>query len=465
MINKERYSYHQPSELLNTQMSTQLPKQSSVPLPTQLPVQPPAPVQTQMTELPPEAVPTQLPVQPPAQTPTAMPVPQKPQPAQIQTDSSFSQRQPMVQIPPMPAPITVAPPPDPNAPTKASLKRDINKLSLVYAGSMIAMLVAVSIVVFFYTSITVFFDANFLELIKTDAEVLPEATNDYLDAKFGGSSFSTVMIVGQIICLAVATSFYFILRGKKLLTSDIRTKRETPKFSFILAMICCMFAVQFVMTVFNILTMPITEAADVSLTEDMNEAMQIFTLNPIGILYVVLLGPIMEEIIFRGAILRHLERYGANFAIVISSLLFGLYHLIFFQAIFAFLIGLLLAYVAGRFSLKWSLLLHIINNAFSEATLLSSDLLGPVLTGLITMLLYLGGFIIALVYLLINHKLLVQQKRVGAPPKTVFRSFSVAFRRPLFVALIAIMFLFCTGVPNLVMSSFSDIIFRLGGSG
>jgi hypothetical protein len=68
---------------------------------------------------------------------------------------------------------------------------------------------------------------------------------------------------------------------------------------------------------------------------------------------------------FRGAVLRALQPYGTNFAIVLTSLLFGLYHLVLFQGAFAFFVGLVFAYCALRFSIKWSMLLHLINNSLS----------------------------------------------------------------------------------------------------
>jgi hypothetical protein len=68
---------------------------------------------------------------------------------------------------------------------------------------------------------------------------------------------------------------------------------------------------------------------------------------------------------FRGAVMRALQPYGRSFAIVVSSLLFAVYHLNFFQLPFTFLAGLLLAYCAMHFSLKWSILLHILNNGLA----------------------------------------------------------------------------------------------------
>lgn len=91
-------------------------------------------------------------------------------------------------------------------------------------------------------------------------------------------------------------------------------------------------------------------------------------------IYASLLGPVIEEIIFRGFVMKGLERYGKEFAILFSALLFGLMHGNLCQNLFAFLTGIILGYVAMEYSLKWSVFLHILNNC------LFGDLLGYLLS-------------------------------------------------------------------------------------
>lgn len=79
-------------------------------------------------------------------------------------------------------------------------------------------------------------------------------------------------------------------------------------------------------------------------------------------LYVGFLGPIAEELLCRGLVLRLLQPYGKRFAIVLSALLFGLYHGNIVQIPFAFLVGLVLGYVTVEYSIVWAMVLHIINN-------------------------------------------------------------------------------------------------------
>lgn len=82
------------------------------------------------------------------------------------------------------------------------------------------------------------------------------------------------------------------------------------------------------------------------------------------IITVVIVAPLFEEYIFRGAIFRTLQRYDTRFAILVSALLFAGMHLNIVQGIPAFFMGLVAAYVAYQSNSLWPcILLHFINNA------------------------------------------------------------------------------------------------------
>lgn len=85
----------------------------------------------------------------------------------------------------------------------------------------------------------------------------------------------------------------------------------------------------------------------------------------IMLVYLLLVAPFLEEILFRGVILNKLSPFGKVFAIITSSLLFGLIHLNLIQLIRGFLLGCLLAYLALEFSLKWSILFHVFVNGMA----------------------------------------------------------------------------------------------------
>lgn len=87
-------------------------------------------------------------------------------------------------------------------------------------------------------------------------------------------------------------------------------------------------------------------------------------------LYITILGPISEELLFRGFLLRMLKPWGKQTAILVSALIFGLFHGNVIQIPFAFLVGLVLGYVTVEYSILWAIVLHIFNN------LVMSDLFG-----------------------------------------------------------------------------------------
>ena len=90
-------------------------------------------------------------------------------------------------------------------------------------------------------------------------------------------------------------------------------------------------------------------------------------------LYAGIFGPVIEEIIYRGFLMKSLQKYGKTFAILVSAAVFGLMHGNPLQSIFAFMVGLVFGYAALEYSIYFSILLHVLNNL----------LFGDVLTKLI----------------------------------------------------------------------------------
>lgn len=84
---------------------------------------------------------------------------------------------------------------------------------------------------------------------------------------------------------------------------------------------------------------------------------------PLRIIIVSLIGPFVEELIFRKFIIDRLNIYGEKTAIFVSALLFGLFHGNLFQFFYAFFLGLIFGYVYLRYGkLLYTVLLHVIIN-------------------------------------------------------------------------------------------------------
>lgn len=142
------------------------------------------------------------------------------------------------------------------------------------------------------------------------------------------------------------------------------------------------------------------------LTEMMLEA------NPLwsGIATVIV-APLGEEFLFRRLLIDRLRRFGDKTAILLSALLFGAFHLNFYQFFYAFLIGLVFGYVyikSGR--LRYTVALHAVINFLGgvAAPLLARALLhlteqmisGGFPTDTLQILLILGAAVLYILYAL-----------------------------------------------------------------
>lgn len=141
-------------------------------------------------------------------------------------------------------------------------------------------------------------------------------------------------------------------------------------------------------------------------------------------LYVSLAAPVFEEILFRGLILRSLQPYGKKFAIFASAYMFGLFHGNIVQSPYAFVVGLVLGYVAVEYSMVWAMVLHMINN------LLLGDSLGRITQFLpvmaqewIFLALIWGCAIAAVLILIVKRKELIAYMQSGRMHPWCIKSF------------------------------------------
>ena len=121
-------------------------------------------------------------------------------------------------------------------------------------------------------------------------------------------------------------------------------------------------------------------------------------------LYAAFLAPFSEEILFRGLVLRSLQPYGKRFAIFGSALLFGLFHGNLLQTPYAFLMGLVLGYMAVEYSILWSMALHLFNNLVLADLLTRLTKNWPVLAQSAVNLLIFGGFALVSLVILISRR-------------------------------------------------------------
>lgn len=131
-------------------------------------------------------------------------------------------------------------------------------------------------------------------------------------------------------------------------------------------------------------------------------------------LYVCIVAPIVEELIYRGVIPRKLLPYGTHLAIVLPAVCFALMHHNFYQGLSAVLGGLVYGFVALRYSLAASICLHIAKNTVSTVLPLLEK--GGELGAWATLLL----FFIAGVFVLIGSIIVIRRKSFQLPQSVSF---------------------------------------------
>ena len=97
------------------------------------------------------------------------------------------------------------------------------------------------------------------------------------------------------------------------------------------------------------------------------------------IIMTVFVAPVLEEIVFRGVIMNNLKKYGIKTAIIINSIFFALSHYNTDMIVPAFFTGIIFSYVAYKYSIKYSILIHFFINAITKTsqvlTILRIDIL------------------------------------------------------------------------------------------
>ena len=207
------------------------------------------------------------------------------------------------------------------------------------------------------------------------------------------------MLFGSFVVL------YGILVAFKLVRKDCIPSWETQRFKGILPTIICMLLMALGI---ELLLKPFDFTSQIQM--QMFGAMKS---NLLCVLLLTVMGPLIEELVFREGILRQLvHKYHVNpfIAVFISALTFGIVHFNLAQGVPAFLLGLLLG---GLYLLtddiRLCLVAHIVNNSMALLSLHVPDmgnwqdqLSTPMLIGLGALLCALSFYLLQL--LLIPHE-------------------------------------------------------------
>ena len=214
---------------------------------------------------------------------------------------------------------------------------------------------------------------------------------------------------GIILMLAFAAPvIFFLYRGVKNEGLDLKKVFNGEcKMSFgrFMLMILFVLGISIASQLFISIGESVAQGFGFSLMEDSEWAKGGSITTVSLVIYGCLIGPIAEELLFRGYVLNSFKKHGELFAIISSALLFGAFHGNVIQLIHAGLTGLIYGFVASRYGVKWSIGLHFFNNAvWGQGIKALLFLTGSELIGLSQMLLPTIAFFGSIIYLFLNRK-------------------------------------------------------------
>ena len=172
------------------------------------------------------------------------------------------------------------------------------------------------------------------------------------------------LLLSAISMYLVAFPLLMLLMKKKIPAETVPRRRLSPG-KYMLAAIICMGMAYASNFAGNIITTIIGFATGNPVENQI--ATVLMSVSPWAVFfYTVLCAPIMEEFVFRKLIVDRAVRYGEGIAVLTSGLMFGLFHGNLNQFIYAFVIGVMLAYLYVKTgNLKITISLHMLFNFIS----------------------------------------------------------------------------------------------------
>ena len=153
--------------------------------------------------------------------------------------------------------------------------------------------------------------------------------------------------------------FYLIVRGMR---STVRTKSKLKASEFFIMITVA----EAFMMIGNLVGTYLNALIGAFLGREITDTTeQLIKNSPMWLIFLVavVIGPIVEELIFRKLLMDKLGMYGDRIAIIVSAVAFGAFHGNFYQLFYATLLGLLLAYVYSKTSnILYPIALHMIIN-------------------------------------------------------------------------------------------------------
>ena len=172
--------------------------------------------------------------------------------------------------------------------------------------------------------------------------------------------YTMLIIANGVAMYVIALPILFLMLRKMRSTARMKSNIGIGEFlKIFLIAEACMYIGSVIGNSVNSFISTITGVPIEDRTAEMIENTPIWLI----ILMVVIIGPIVEEFIFRKLFMDKLGMYGDRLAIVVSAIAFGLFHGNLYQFFYAALLGIVLGYLYSRTSnILYPIALHMIMN-------------------------------------------------------------------------------------------------------
>ena len=264
---------------------------------------------------------------------------------------------------------------------RSSLRSEFNTVGwilLLYYGIMNLSVTAVSLI-------------QSLFMILTNLGSMDDPFNDAVLDSIANGLVSNGW--GYIIAAFICCGILILWKKKDFVFGEFLHRGKPMGIGSALQLLCLTISAQALVQIMTMAMEWFFGLFDISVVDSLESSM--ITGDTLSMfLYMGVVAPVFEEILFRGVVLKILRPYGKKFAIIASAFLFGVFHGNVIQTPFAFLVGLILAYVTLEYSIGWAMVLHMFNNMILGDSLTRiSELFQPWVGELVFAVIIWGCFI------------------------------------------------------------------------
>lgn len=223
---------------------------------------------------------------------------------------------------------------------------------------------------------------------------------------------------GYLVSIAAGLLILLLWKKPAYFSQVLLAKGQPMGFGRFMAILSVFMSGQLIFQIVTMVLEWLLSGIGISLQASMPE---ISTDAPSMFLYVGFAAPIAEELLFRGVLLRGLLPYGKKSAIIVTSLLFGLFHGNLMQAPYAFAVGLVFGYVAVEYNILWAMVLHMFNNLIISDVLVRLGKFLPGVWGDVLLWAIIIGFSVAALVIVIVKmpKIIAYLRREQSDPLCV----------------------------------------------